>query len=110
MKDDGNCDGLGFPNYKGIPKPNNSVSKKLTEKDYQVVFDGDDIAENGTVAMGGWSAASFGGWVIYDSSGGNEHTVISNWGGGATAGVLLRLEPNDDSVEAFVALVENNQI
>ena len=76
-------------------------------------FDGvDDYVDVGTsVNMASWSALSVSVWVKYDSSGTDEHTIISNWQSATTtAGILLRLEPSDDTVEVFLNVEVNTHI
>jgi hypothetical protein len=69
-------------------------------------FDGiNDYVDIGTsINMASWPAISVSAWVKYDSSGTDEHTVISNW----DRHVLFRLEPSNDTVEIF--LWTNTQI
>ena len=76
-------------------------------------FDGvNDYVNVGTsINMASWSALSAGAWVKYDSSGTDEHTIISSFDGtGTKATILLRLEPADDTVEAFMLMEANTQI
>ena len=42
----------------------------------------------------------------YDSSGANEHTLVSTWET-STASFLLRLEPSNDTLECFVVMASN---
>lgn len=68
-------------------------------------FDGanDHITIGTSINMASWTTMTAGAWVNYDSSGADEHTIISNWVAGANiASILLRLEPSDDTVEGFI--------
>jgi len=75
-------------------------------------FDGnDDFVNISTVNMASWSSLTVSTWVNYDSSTSTPHTIVSNWNSGTTlAAVLLRLDPTDDTVDAFVVVEADTQI
>ena len=61
--------------------------------------------------MANWPSVTVSAWVNYDSSGSDEHTIISNWESiPDQAEILLRIEPSDDTVEASVIRETDTQI
>ena len=89
----------------------NTESNAPSYADFMIVFDGnDDLNTTTTVPnMGGWTGLATGGWVNYDSSGSDEHSIISNFDADQ-ASVLLRLEPSNDSVEGFIIVQADTQL
>ena len=72
-------------------------------------YDGtDDWIDYGLIDTSGLAGMSIVAWVFYDSIGTQEQTVASNYDGVNNAsGMLLRLEPSNDTVEAFIVREAN---
>jgi hypothetical protein len=62
-----------------------------------------------TLNTAGWSEITVEVWALYDSSGTDEHPLVANWKSN-TGAFMLRLEPTNDTVEAYIICQPNTQI
>jgi len=71
----------------------------------------DDYVDCGSFDSHSWSAYTLWSWVNYDSSGTDEHSVISNFDNSNTHGsFIMRLEPSNDTIESYAIIVSDTQV
>jgi len=91
----------GTPDYNQAGKIGRAVNFVKTDSEYLTLGNALDMAN--------WTGMTLRAWINYDSSGSNEHTIFSNWNS-TVAGVLFRIEPSNDQIEAYVRLEPNTQV
>lgn len=68
-----------------------------------------DYVHSGVIDISSWTALSSSFWAKFDSSGTDEHTIISNFQPGL-AGFRMALEPADDTLEFVLTEQANNNM
>lgn len=102
-KGNNNGSGVNTPTFGAMGKIADAISFAKATSEY--------INFGSGINMAGWTGLTVSAWVKYDSSGSDEHTIFSNWKAAPNdkAAVLFRLNPSDDSIEAYVVEEQNSQ-